>query len=31
MQLNALKNLAYTAGYVAGKGELVSAAEKRFA
>ncbi|GAX85842.1 hypothetical protein CEUSTIGMA_g13257.t1 [Chlamydomonas eustigma] len=31
MQLNALKNLAYTSGYVAGKGELVSAAEKRFA
>ncbi|KAG1669009.1 hypothetical protein FOA52_000602 [Chlamydomonas sp. UWO 241] len=31
MQLNSLKNAAYAQGYVAGKGEVVAYAEKRFA
>ena len=31
MQLNALRNAAYTSGYVAGKGEVVGFAVKRYA
>ncbi len=31
MQLSGLKNAAYAAGYVAGKGEMVAHAEKRYA
>ena len=31
MQLNSLKNAAYTSGYVSGKGEVAASADKRFA
>ena len=31
MQLNSMKNAAYAAGYVAGKGEVAAAADRRFA
>ena len=31
MQLNSLKNAAYTAGYTAGKGEVAASADRRFA
>ncbi len=31
MQLSSLKNAAYAAGYVAGKGEMVARAERRYA
>ncbi len=30
MQLSSLKNAAYAAGYVAGKGEVVAHAERRY-